>query len=178
MFAAVGLDTMPHGASELTAKQLRFALAYLDCGNATQAAREVGYSENNTGKLLKGNGLSRFLTLAVKPVAQNGDQLVRRKWELSVSLHHELMELRGKAKKEASEMKRERSLVRMSNQTDMLLAALLNRLGIKLTAEVTHTHKASGGDFLVLPPDSLSGFARARQEAVASVAGRMSGGAN
>jgi hypothetical protein len=47
----------------------------------------------------------------------------------------------------------------------MLLAALLNRLGIKLSGEVTHTvQNAAGGDFIVVPPDALPGLAMMRRE--------------
>lgn len=180
LFSAVGLETLPHGAAEMTRKQLQFALAYLGCGNARQAAREVGMAEQHASKVMHSGAVSRFLTAAMKPVAQNGDQLVRRKWELSVSLHHEIMELRAKATRTEAEEKKQRDLIRLANQTDLLLAALLNRLGIKLSGEVNVNHSATGGDFVVLPPDTLSGFARARQQAVASVAGRMAGngGAN
>lgn len=170
LFSAVGLDTLPHGASELNPKQLKFALAFLGCGNATQAARETGFSEENAGKLLKNTGISRFLSLAVKPVAQNGDQLVRRVWERSVSMHAEFMALRGidRAKRTDEDRKRERELQVALSRNDMLLAALLNRLGIKLTGEVAVTHSAGGGgDFMVVPPDALAGFAAARQEVAA-----------
>ena len=178
MFGAVGLDSLPHGAADMNGRQLRFCLAYLASGSASQAARETGYSDVDGHKILRRAKVSRFLSAAVKPVAQNGDQLVRRKWELSVSLHHELMQLRGIApeKKTAAEMKRERQLVRMVNQTDMLLAAMLNRLGIKLTGEVTVQH-TGGGDFIVVPPDALPGMARARQEVVTDLA-RLQGGLN
>lgn len=173
MFAAVGLETLPHGAAEMTARQLKFAVAYLGCGNARQAAREAGFNDTHASKLLQNAAVARFVNAAAKPVAQNGDQLVRRKWELSVSLHKELMELRGKEKKDSAEQKRERQLIRMANQTDMLLAALLNRLGIKLTGEVSVNHSVvGGGDFIVVPPDALAGFARARQDAVAQTGGR------
>lgn len=164
----MGLDTLPFGAAEMTRKQLLFAVAYLACGNAKQAARETGHNDSNATKLLQNTAVSRFVNAAAKPVAQNGDQLVRRKWELSVSLHKELMDLRGKKEKDSGELKRERQLIRMANQTDQLLAALLGRLGIKLTGEVNVNHTAnSSSDFVVIPPDALAGFAQARQEAAA-----------
>lgn len=180
LFAAVGLESLPHGAGELSVKQLKFAIAFLGCGNERQAARESGYAEQHASKVMQRGALARFVAAAVKPVAQNGDQLVRRKWELSVSLHHELMELRGKEQKTktSADLKRERQLIRMANQTDMLLAALLNRLGIKLTGEISHNHTASGGDFVVLPPDSLAGFAAMRQEVAAATRLQSAGGPN
>jgi hypothetical protein len=170
MFAAAGLETLPLGASEMSRKQLLFAVAYLNCGNARQAARETGYNDDNASKLLENNAISRFLNAATKTVAQNGDQLVRRKWELSVSLHRELMEIRAqdKAAKTPADLKRESKLERMVNRTDMLLAAMLNRLGIKLTGDVNVNHTATaGGDQIVIPPDALAGFAVMRAEVAA-----------
>lgn len=171
MFAAAGLETLPHGAGEMGAKQLKFCVAYLNCGNQRQAAREAGYSEDNAAKLLKTTAIARFLGGAVKAVAQNGDQLVRRAWERSVSWHEELMAIRGKphAEKTEADRKREAQLALMLTRNDTVLAAMLNRLGIKLTGEITHTaQSAGGGDFIVLPPDALAGFAAMRQEVAAT----------
>lgn len=179
-FAAVGLETLPHGAGRMSPKQLRFCLRFLDCGNARQAARECGLPEQHASKLMRKGAVSEFLRAAVKPVAQNGDQLVRRKWELSVSWHDELMELRAKpyGTLTESEQHREMQLATMVTRNDTLLAALLNRLGIQLAGEVAHTISQGGSDFVVLPPEALGGFATGRQQvardrqrhAVASIA--------
>lgn len=181
MFRAVGLETLPHGASELTVKQLRFCVLYLACGNARQAARETGYAEQHAAKVIQNGAVARFLGSAVKPVAENGDQLVRRKWELSASLHRELMEIRGKTKEERTERdeRREAQLMLAVTRNDTLLGALLNRLGIKLTGEIAHNHTAQGGgEFIVVPPEALGGFASMRQESVATSRLQSAGGPN
>jgi hypothetical protein len=170
MFAAAGLDTLPLGAGELSPKQLRFCIEYLNGGHASEAAKLAGYSPESAEKVRKVPSVARFLNAAAKTVAQNGDQLVRRKWELSVSLHRELMDLRAKKleDKTEKELRREQALALMVTRNDTILGALLNRLGIKLTGEVSVNHTASGGgDFLVIPPDALAGFAAARQEVAA-----------
>lgn len=170
LFAAAGLDTLPIGAADLNPKQLRFAIAYLNCGNATQAAKEAGYSEDNAEKLRKNTAVTRFLNGAIKTVAQNGDQLLRRKFELSVSYHAELKELRAipLKKKTEKQLRRENSVSLMAVRNDTLIAAMLNRLGIKLTGEVNVSHSATGqADFMVIPPDALQGMAAARQEVAA-----------
>jgi hypothetical protein len=178
LFRAVGLETLPLGVSEMTPKQLRFCVAYLSCGNARQAARESGYNEDNAAKLLQKTAISRFLGAAIKPVAENGDALVRRKWELSASLHTELMAIRGKAPAQRTEKdnRREAALMLAVTRNDTLLAALLNKLGIKLTGEINQNVSVTGGDAIVIPPESLSGFAQMRQE-VAAV-NRLQGGKN
>lgn len=164
-FAAVGLESLPHGAGKMSPRQLRFCLRFLDCGNARQAARECGLPEQHASKLMRKGAISEFLRAAVKPVAQNGDQLVRRKWELSVSWHDELMRLREKAHGSLteSEQQREMQLSAMVTRNDTLLAALLDRLGITLTGEVVHTIQRTS-DCVVIPPDALAGFASARRE--------------
>jgi hypothetical protein len=181
MFAAAGLDTLPMGASELNPKQLRFAVEYLNSGNASAAAKLVGYSADNAEKLRKIPAVARFLNASAKIVAQNGDQLVRRKWELSVSYHAELKELRSKPLDQRTEkdLRREATVALMAVRNDTLLAALLNRLGIKLTGDVNVSHTAnSGGDIMVIPPDALQGFAAARQEVAAVKRLQAIGGAN
>lgn len=181
MFAAAGLETLPHGASELNPKQLKFAIAYLNCGNATQAAELAGYSKDNAEKLRKNTGVMRFLNAASKTVAQNGDQLVKRKFELSVSYHDELKQLRSKPldQRTEKELRREQSVALMAVRNDTLLAALLNRLGIKLTGDLTVNHTATGGgDFVVIPPDALSGYAQMRQEVAATNRLTNAGGRN
>lgn len=171
-FAAAGLETLPHGAGDMSAKELRFCISYLNCGSQRQAAREAGYSEDNASKLLRNTAIARFLGGAIKVVAQNGDQLVRRVWERSVSWHEELMMLRAKphADKSKADHQRETQLALMLTRNDTVLAALLNRLGIKLTGEVNMNVAAGtgGGDFIVLPPDALAGFAAMRQEVAAT----------
>lgn len=181
MFAAAGLDTLPMGASELNPKQLRFAIEFLHRGNASAAAVAVGYSPDNAEKLRKIPAVSRFLNAAVKTVAQNGDQLARRKWELSQSYHAELMDLRAipLKKKTEKQIRRESWLAIAVNRNDTLLAMMLNRLGIKLTGEMNVNHTATGGgDIMVIPPDALAGFAAARQEVAATRRLQAMGGTN
>lgn len=170
MFAAVGLETLPHGAGDLTKKQLEFVLAYLECGSERAAARKSGYAEQHASKVMRTGAVARFLRAAIRPVAQNGDQLVRRKWELSVAYHAEIMRLRSKpfAERTDAELRREVQVAAMAVRNDTLLAAMLNRLGVRLTGEVQMNHTATGGgDFIVVPPDALRGFAAARAEVVA-----------
>jgi len=140
-FRGVGVETLPVGVSELTPKQRGFVLAYLKTGNASAAARLAGVNETNSSKMLKKPGVLRLLNAVAKQVAENGDALVRRQWELSVNLHHELMELRAKPLPERTryDERREWQLIKSLNQTNTLLAALLNRLGVKLSGELTTT---------------------------------------
>lgn len=159
------------GASELNPKQLRFAVAYLNSGNAKQAAETAGYSAESAEKVRRTPVISRFLHAALKTVSQNGDQLVVRKFELSVSYHSELQELRAKKLEEKTEkeLRREAQVALMAHRNDMLLGMLLGRLGVKLSGEVTVNPGATGGgDFIVIPPDALAGFAAARAEVAAT----------
>jgi len=170
LFAAAGLETLPHGVGDLTARQLKFAIAYLENGCLKDAAVAAGYSPESAEKVRKTPAMQRFLNASVKTVAENGDALVRRKWELSVAYHAELKRLREKplAERTEKELRRENQVALMAVRNDLLLASLLNRLGVKLTGEVQVNHNiGGGGDFIVVPPDALAGFARARQEAVA-----------
>jgi len=160
-FRGVGVESLPVGVSELTAKQRGFVLAYLKTGNATEAARLAGVNETNSSKMLKKPGVLRLLNAVAKQVAENGDQLVRRQWELSVNLHHELMELRAKplAERTREDERREWQLIKSLNQTNTLLAALLNRLGVKLSGELTTTQNINVTQVgAIVPPDVIGSF--------------------
>jgi hypothetical protein len=90
---------------------------------------------------------------------------------LCASLHAEVIELRNIApdKKTPEEKKREGKLIRQRHNAYMLLAAMLNRLGVKITGEVSVQHgAATGGDVVVIPPDALGGFATMRAEVAAN----------
>jgi len=168
-FRGVGVETLPHGLSELTSKQRGFVLSYLKTGNAKEAARLSGVNETGASKMLKKPSVLRFVNVLAQQVASNGDQLVRRKWELSVSLHHELMELRSKTPEERTgyEERREAQLVKMINQTDTLLAALLNRLGVKLSGELTTTQNINVTHVgAVVAPEYLNAFPCTRADVV------------
>jgi len=165
-FRGVGVETLPHGLSELTAKQRGFVLAYLKTGSAKAAARLSGVNETGASKMLKKAPVLRFVNVVAQQVAANGDQLVRRKWELSVSLHHELMELRAKTPEERTgyDERREGQLVKMINQTDTLLAALLNRLGVKLSGELTTTQNINVSHVgVALEPEAITAYKVARR---------------
>jgi len=170
-FRGVGVETLPFGVSELTAKQRGFVLAYLRTGNAKAASRLAGLNETHASKMLKRASVLRLLNTVAQQVAANGDQLVRRKWELSVSLHHELMELRAKTPEERTgcEERREAQLVKMINQTDTLLAALLNRLGVKLSGELTTTQNINVTQVgAVVATEFLGGYTATRQSVTAA----------
>jgi len=178
LFRGAGVEELPAGLSELSHKQKKFVLEYLRLGNASAAARACGVHETNTTKILRRPNVLRFLHAVTAQVAASGDQLVKRQWELSVSLHEELQAIRAKPLAERTEAQRRREwhLIKAVNQTNTLLAALLNRLGVRLSGELTTTQNvnvtASG---VAVLPELLNGYACARRVAD-PVSGRGGGG--
>lgn len=58
-------------SDKLTSKQKAFADYYIECGNATEAAKKAGYKGNyvgtNAGKLLKNTKISAYIRERTKP---------------------------------------------------------------------------------------------------------------
>lgn len=70
---------------KLTPKQKAFADYYIECGNATEAARKAGYKEKyagtNANKLLKNTKVSQYITERMKAVEEKriatGDEVLK-----------------------------------------------------------------------------------------------------
>ncbi|MCI5874059.1 MAG: terminase small subunit [Clostridiales bacterium] len=70
--------------NKLTIKQKAFADYYIECGNATEAARKAGYSEKylntNANKLLQNTTISSYIAERTKPTEQKriatGDEIM------------------------------------------------------------------------------------------------------
>ena len=70
---------------KLNPKQKAFADYYIECGNATEAARKAGYKEKyagtNANKLLKNTKVSQYITERMKAVEEKriatGDEVLK-----------------------------------------------------------------------------------------------------
>lgn len=164
LFATVGVEDLPLGAADLTKKELMFALAFVRTGNASASAKEAGYSDpsGNAAKLLKRTDILRFLSPALKEAGKNADAVVQRVAARSRTLHEELMQLREKG--DLKDSKRERQLIRLVNQTDQLLGALLGKLSlINIDANINLNGKK---DAVPVPASALPAFAQMRREVI------------
>ena len=161
LFAELGVESLPVGMSGLTTKETRFVLAFLRTGLAATAAREAGYSdpEADASKIRKRPAIAAILTQAATQAAGNASALARRAWERSQALHDELQRIRPEVQRiramplpnddEARSLHmaglrfvedRERWLFDQATKQDSLLVAMHQKLEVKVSGSVEHTH--------------------------------------
>lgn len=133
LFAEIGVDALPEGASRLSTRELAFCLEYLRTGRVTHSAKVAGYSdpESDGSKIQKRPGVARFLASAGRSAAQNATALVTRAWQRSQALHADWQEERNKPEGRRS-LKRETELAAQAGAADKLLGTLLGLDTLKL----------------------------------------------
>ena len=185
LFAELGVESLPVGMSDLTAKETRFVLAYLRTGLASSAAREAGYAdpEADAAKIRRRPAVARILNASATSAAANASGLAKRVWERSQAYHEELQQIRPKIaamralglptpcsdedkcrieyeKRLAFLEQSERFLVDAARKQDALLVQLHAKLEVKVSGTVDHQH-------VVITPEKLAELAQARREALA-----------
>lgn len=154
--ADVGLDSMPAGMAALTRRQRTFVLAYLRTGNASEAARVAGYSDPHADgyKVRTTPVVAAVLTQAAVEVSKNADQLVKRAWQRSVSLHA----LYEAEMDKAPGLRNTAQLLKLAaelNRVDGLLGTLLGKItGVNVSGTVHHKHSGSVQHIPVTVPES------------------------
>ena len=140
MFEAVGLNTLPLGAGDLSRKQLEFCINYLKTGSAKAAAEMAGYAdpEAHGSKILKTPAVARFLAKSVAKVSANAEQLISRVWTRSANLQAQIEKLQ---QSKTGDWKKEKELTHYANQTDALLASLLGKLQLNVNHSTSDTLK-------------------------------------
>lgn len=157
-FAAAGVTSLPQGASDLTARELKFVTRLLEHGQMARAATEAGYSADSAGSIasdtLRKPKVLRFYRSCLGEVAAKADIVTRRVYERSVMFHARaiaaaqerddaetwiLSEETHQNGKDAKKVQRfeklrdraqrdEKHYTTLANQTDTLLAALLGKV--------------------------------------------------
>jgi len=95
-FAASGVDEVPVGYADLTAREAKFVLGVLEHGQMARAARDAGYSEASAGAIatetLRKPKVWAFYRRCLEKVASKAEQLSARVYERSVMLHAKALE--------------------------------------------------------------------------------------
>lgn len=189
-FAAAGVTSLPQGAGDLTARELKFVTRLLEHGQMGRAAREAGYSATSAGAIatetLHKPKVMRFYRECLSAVVAKADQLTRRVYERSVMLHAKAVEAaqtrsnaeewiireetqqNGKDAKTIKYFERtrdraqrdEKHYATLANQTDTLLAALLGKIK-ELTIDNSQHH-----NHVILTPNFLAELSEARRQVV------------
>ena len=177
--AQVGLDGLPAGFAQLTKKQQAFALAYLETGNTTEAARRAGYSQplSDGAKVKKTAEVQAVLVQAAIPVAKNADQLIRRVSERS-RIAHMMVEREMEKAESLRSHKHLREWMDAANKADALLGTLLGKIqGVHVAGRVEHTHTHKG-EVGLIPAAALDTFAAIRRSVVEERMAATVGGNN
>lgn len=164
---AVGLEALPTGLAQLTKRQREFTLAYLETGNATEAARRAGYGDpaSDGAKARANPAVQAVLVQAAVPVAKNADQLIRRVAERS-RYAHAMYEIEAAKEPSLRSNKAVREWMAEANRCDSLLGSLLGKIqGVHVTGQVNHAHKHTG-EVGVIPAEALPAFAQIRRAVV------------
>lgn len=95
-FAALGIQEMPAGVSELTSREIKFVAGVLEHGRMAQAAIDAGYSEESAGSIasetLRRPKVRAFYRKCLDKVASQAELVIRRIYERSVIFHAKAME--------------------------------------------------------------------------------------
>lgn len=165
--AEVGLESMPAGFAKMTKRQRNYVLGYLRTGNQTEAARAAGYSspESDGSKVQKTPVVQAVLAQAAIEVAKNADQLVKRAWTRSVSLHAIYEQELAKP----ATTRNQTTLLKVSaelNRVDGLLGSLLGKIqGLNITGSVKHSGSVDHQHIAITVPESaLPVLAQMRRE--------------
>lgn len=173
---AVGLAAMPAGFAKLTRRQRLFVVGFLDTGNATDSARNAGYSdpESDGSKVQKHPEVAAILAQAGVEVAKNADQLVKRAGLRSLALHAEFT---AELTKPAG-IRNQASLLKLAaavDKTDGLLGSLLGKIsGLHGTLDVNHHNLGA----LTVPAAALGDLAQMRRDALKDQLAIAQGGTN
>lgn len=91
-----GVQELPVGFADLTAKEQKFVLGVLEHGQMARAAVEAGYSAESAGAIasetLRKPKVFAFYKRCVEKVATKADQVTARVYERSVILHAKALE--------------------------------------------------------------------------------------
>lgn len=165
--AEVGLSGTPAGFATLTKKQRAYVLGFLQTGSQVQAAKIAGYSDplSDGAKVRKAPEVQAILAQAATEVAKNADQLIKRAWMRSVSLH--TMYENELAKPET--LRSTAQLLKLSaelNKVDGLLGSLLGKIsGVNISGEVKHTGSVAHSHIaLTVPESALPVLAQMRRD--------------
>ena len=178
LFAELGVETLPVGMADLTAKQSRFVVAYLRTGLAATAAREAGYSdpEADAAKIRRCPAVAAVLNQACRSAAGNATALAAGMWQRMQAyraeweaLYPELRTMRTEdlpADEEARalHLARLRFLEDRERQINAELAKIettLKGIEIKVDGSLEHHHTHA-----VLTPQLAQELAQARREAL------------
>ena len=188
IFQAMGLPELPHGASQLTRRQLTFCVEFIRTGSATEAARRAGYSdpESDGSRCQKMPEVAAFLAKASLPISKDVDQLIVRAAQRSRAMHDLWQHERDKpdtTRSVALLLKLETA----AHRADSLLATLLGKIqGVHLTGELNHTvggtvKHSHEHQMVPVPAEALPLLAEMRREVVLAERGQgmpSTGGAN
>ena len=165
--AEVGLTGTPAGFAALTKKQRAYVLGLLQTGSQVQAAKMAGYSDplSDGAKVRKAPEVQAVLAQAMTEVAKNADQLIKRVWMRSVSLHalYENELAKPETLRSATQL---RALNAECNKADALLGSLLGKIaGVNISGEVKHTGSVAHEHIAItLPQSALPVLAQMRRE--------------
>lgn len=173
IFQAMGLPELPHGASQLTRRQLSFCVEFIRTGSATEAARRAGYSdpESDGSKVQKSPEVAAFLAKAALPISKDVDQLIVRAAHRSRAMHELWQHERDKPDTTRS-IAQLLKLEMAAHRADALLATLLGKVqGVHLTGELNHTvggtvKHSHEHNVVPVPADALPLLAQMRRDVV------------
>ena len=172
MFAALGLEELPNGASQLTHKQLMWCVEFLRCGSATEAARLAGYSSPDSDgyKVQKSAVVARFLAQVVAPLAKDADQLVARVAHRSRA-YQALWQAEHDKPAGLRNTKELERLGKQARAEDTTLAALLGKIqSVHVTGDLKHSIEGSvnhtTSPTIIVPPEALNRQAEMRRDVV------------
>lgn len=137
LFADFGVDTLPDGMADLSAKQTKFVLAFLRTRQSATAAREAGYSdpEADGARIRRSPKVARVLTQVAAAAATSAVALIGRVGERSQAAHSDWQEARHKPEGLRS-TKAEAELLSAVNATDKLLGGLIGLDTLKVQGEM------------------------------------------